>query len=519
MPEIDSIITGFSIAASLLATCLILFSLDVVSQKILSPEQLYSKRRQEQLYQFDKEIQSSIQRIRQHVNEGQIFSAESEKSILELLSSDSDVKQLVDEIIRSKSCEAPLIVAISKDLSLPVDDLYIFLAFPQSGSSQFDELQRYNRRVQVKLAQFCKLLAGAFRKKQVAQHNLCFIADASSSLFSQILVSIIQKCNIQIPVIQEKSWMTCITLLIRRGVVNRTDAETILYALVLLEAHKQSHLVGEFNTISFTLPGQSCVPILIPILQKVFPCQRYLFGYDGCIRSVNRGLTLVSSSRPDLNIDCELPIDVMPRKFTLSVPSTPLHQKLPLLPSFLAKLNRTEAGIVESWMASLDTILSLKQDLSEREFLPFICKINYLMADDESYSTLALRNILEFLAGSSSSSINDQVIDAAKSVIKDVKSTLLHEQIQMNSIDIKMCNRIEDCVFVNKMILFGDKTLPDTVEPREKWSLKSGKKITGCACCFDNTEEGAEYDNQLGNQEFCLFVKGNKLDSDNVVIY
>ena len=55
---------------------------------------------------------------------------------------------------------------------------------------------------------------------------------------------------------------------------------------------------------------------------------------------------------------------------------------------------------------------------------------------------------------------------------------------------------IEDCTFAHKMILIGDKTLPDTVIPKKEWSLKAAKKMTSCACCFpgEEDEEGSDAD-------------------------
>ena len=162
MSTVDDIITGFGVAAALTASCLILLSSDFVSRRILSPEQLYSKRRQDQLYDLDNAINYSIQNIRQHVNEGYQFDSESEKSITDVILSVDDVSNLVKGILDSESKLAPMVVAISKDLSLPMDQLYIFLAFPQQDAVQKDGSRRYNRRVQVPLLKFCTALASIF---------------------------------------------------------------------------------------------------------------------------------------------------------------------------------------------------------------------------------------------------------------------------------------------------------------------------------------------------------------------
>ena len=43
---------------------------------------------------------------------------------------------------------------------------------------------------------------------------------------------------------------------------------------------------------------------------------------------------------------------------------------------------------------------------------------------------------------------------------------------------------IEECAFAHKGILIENKTLMDTVQPSEDWSLKAAKKLTSCACCM-----------------------------------
>jgi hypothetical protein len=485
MATVDDIITGVGIAAALTASCLILLSSDFVSRRIFSSEQLYSKRRQDQLFELDKAIQYSIQMLRQHVNEGYQFDSESEKSITDVILADDDISNLVKGVFDSESNLAPMIVAISKDLSLPMDQLYIFIAFPQPNAVQKDGSRRYNRRVQVPLLKFCSVLASLF-KDQETNAAICFIADASSSLSSQVLGKLIHECLVDVPLIQEPAWMTWMALLIRRSAVDSTEAETVIYALVNLEIYRRLHLSGKFNTIVLSLPGQSCSSIMMPILQKLFPHERHIFAYDGCVRSVERGLSL---HKGVITSELDLSVESMPRDVSASVPCVPLYQKLPGLPACLGQLNRSTASVVEAWMASVDAFINLKEN---EQYLPFVCKMDYLLSDDKKISELALTNILEFITGSRPQNLDKQVFHAAKNVLAELKEVWRKDMERGFRMDFNCRKLIENCVFTHKMILIGNTTLRDTVEPRKKFSLKSTKCDTSCACCFGGDENSED---------------------------
>jgi hypothetical protein len=71
---------------------------------------------------------------------------------------------------------------------------YLFLDFPPSPSNTTKGGQLYPRRVRVPLVFFCELLATAF-DGQITSTALCFIADASSGLGSEMLTTVIKRCN------------------------------------------------------------------------------------------------------------------------------------------------------------------------------------------------------------------------------------------------------------------------------------------------------------------------------------
>ena len=48
---------------------------------------------------------------------------------------------------------------------------------------------------------------------------------------------------------------------------------------------------------------------------------------------------------------------------------------------------------------------------------------------------------------------------------------------------------IEQIIFQHKLILLPNKTLLDTVQPVEQWTLKQPTKNGGCACCDEEPED------------------------------
>jgi len=123
-----------------------------------------------------------------------------------------------------------LIVGISKDLTVckrnncaagmtsnDSEEWYIHLAFPQPDHAKQVQVQadgdgispspapapRYNRRVQVPLVLFCELLQQKFKIQFQEMENLssnppnlCFIADASSSMASHLLSEVLVKTKL-----------------------------------------------------------------------------------------------------------------------------------------------------------------------------------------------------------------------------------------------------------------------------------------------------------------------------------
>ena len=95
--------------------------------------------------------------------------------------------------------------------------------------------------------------------------------------------------------ISNPSWMTTLALLISKKNLHNITAENferIIFALCRLEAWRVRTSIGASRTVLFSLPGQACVPLLLPLVQKVFVHERHVFVYDGCCHSVETGTSL-----------------------------------------------------------------------------------------------------------------------------------------------------------------------------------------------------------------------------------
>ena len=111
---------------------------------------------------------------------------------------------------RSTTTDAssPVIVALEQDLADENDPntYYLFLAFPttttltsqsqDATAAKGDNISpgQYRRRVRVPLVEFCELLANAFQA-HITSTTLCFVADASCGMGSDVLSTIVRRCN------------------------------------------------------------------------------------------------------------------------------------------------------------------------------------------------------------------------------------------------------------------------------------------------------------------------------------
>jgi len=80
-------------------------------------------------------------------------------------------------------------------------------------------------------------------------------------------------------------------------------------------------------------------------------------------------------------------------------------------------------------------------------------------------------------------------MDAAREFLKDFNH--VESAPRMSEAERKA---IENCVFRHKSILIENKTLKDTVLPKQQWTLKQSSRAGGCSCCGPEDNEDDDDD-------------------------
>jgi hypothetical protein len=306
--------------------------------------------------------------------------------------------------------------------------------------------------------------------------------------------------------VQEPVWMSMLANLVAEKVITRSQLDKIIFGLCRFNAWEVRDQVGENRTVVFTLPGQSCTATLLPSLQKAFPCERHVFVYDGLIDSTARALRILK-----LYEKGNVPL-TMSRKISATTPIGQLTT-VSKLDTLLSPLAYHQAGIIEAWLSSVDSFLKLKHNEKKSGYIPFVCRLGFLTSQvgrlgngSVDQSQLALTNVLQYMTGSKSRPLKDEVLKKACDVLNEICDVEMKEVEKYKDIlgenDKKA---IEDCAFAHKGILIENKTLMDTVQPKVEWSLKAAKKLTSCACCMpgqgdsDEESDDAEAKSSPGN--------------------
>mmetsp|Transcript_11881 Transcript_11881/g.21957 ORF Transcript_11881/g.21957 Transcript_11881/m.21957 type:complete len:581 (-) Transcript_11881:52-1794(-) len=489
----------------------LLMQLDGISRRILAPPRLLAKRRQEYKYTVEQSSEYNALMMRQHVGWGKgVYDPKTETSVWETIfkNDTNEMEEIIAEILNAKK-PSPVIVAMEQDLFDDADPntYHLFLAFPPPASDESVATPgppKLYRRVRVPLVVFCERLAKAF-EGQMTSTALCFVADASSGMGSETLTNVVKECNHGVATISNPAWMTFLSLLISKA--NKTHSittqqfERIIFSLCRLDAWRVRDSVGISRTVLFSLPGQACVPLILPLIQKVFVHERHVFVYDGCCYSVEMGTALRkqygSSYRQQAAKEVWDEVSASPKVISSTFPMAPVRHNREL-PETLANLNGMQASIVESWMSSVDTFLDMKSKEKKNFYTPFVCRMGFLMKRSgigngygSDLSEVALKNVLEYITGSKSRALPTEVMAGAVSCLTEMRATYegAVENSKLNA-DEKML--LEKCVFTHKSILIGEKTLLDTVQPKEDWSLKATKKLKSCACCIPGEESDEE---------------------------
>ncbi len=489
-------------AGAVAAGSLALLQTDRVSRMILDPSRLNTKRRAEYQYTWKKSSTKTKLQL-DYFLAGGIQKYDDDPEIVmkntEYVSSEEGMDALVGKIVDKKETSVYYPLKLDKDPHDPTEEFYLYLL------QQTDETRTL---FQVPLVKFGMKLAQAF-EDQLTSTTLCFVADASAGKATSLLESLVKESKTGVAVVSEPFWMVQMARLMEASVFPSSKIKKVLFGLCRLDAWSVRNQIGDAKTVMITLPGQAVVRTLLPIVQSVFPEDRHVFCYDGCCASVKRGLhqenvykksQLLTNLEPIVRGMCSDPV-----RITTPLPSnSPLTKDLYNLEKSLAQVSVKEARNVETWMSSVDAYFKLKNEEDTNGYLPFCLKLGFLVGnpvgnfEDGTDSYWSLNSILQFVTGCQGRAFPEGVLDAAREWIKDYNVAYKTEQASIEaSITMSEDDRvkIENCVFQHKQILIGNKTLQDTVLPKEHWTMKQASR-NGCSCCgpdpYDLDEEEAE---------------------------
>ncbi|KAL9183339.1 hypothetical protein ACHAXT_005126 [Thalassiosira profunda] len=257
------------------------------------------------------------------------------------------------------------------------------------------------------------------------------------------------------------------------AIVGRTHSVTaaqfdrVIFALCRLDAWRVRSSVGKSRTVLFALPGQSCVPLLLPLIQRAFVHERHVFVYDGCCHAVERGLALRkkcgSSYRQAPAKEEWEEVSAAPKVISATFPLAPIRHNREL-PGTLASLNGVQASIVEAWMASVDADRGSETALGDS-------------------SELALKNVLQYITGSKSRALPKEVMEAALEALAELR-TKFEEDVQGCKLtkDTKVGNLsetilVEKCVFTHKSIFDRGEDAVGYSATEGGLELESGKEV------------------------------------------
>lgn len=475
--DISPILLGSAGAASLVAVTLVALQSDEVSRRfLLSPKQLQAKRAAEYQYRWKQALARAAFRFQ--------YASEKLGVISETWDNPEHVEKFCSELF-SGNYQDVQVVRIGSDENAAEWNQNEF------SKEHFVWFLQGTKVHRLPLSVVATQLADKLDTK-ITTKTFCFVSDASAHQGSRLVISLVENVyKDDVDVIQQPYWMVCLAVLMQQRIYTRQRLERLLFALCRVEA-----LRCKKSTLLFTLPGQSTVSSLLPLLQKVFPDDRHVFCYTGCLKTVaNAGALRKSSKNPST-----IPTDIQEAlTFSDSTTSTtPLvsissstNVMEPAFGQALAKLPVSQADVVETWLTAIDSYLVQKQE--DKAYLPYCCKLDLLFAESISVSGprtssyWALRSLLQYVTGSRSrGDVTASQMDLAVACLRT--KSLLPVGNKAN---------IENAVFRHKLVLIENKTLFDTVLPAQHWTLKAAVK-QGCSCCLREEDEEGEGDITYG---------------------
>lgn len=460
----DLIVSSIGIAA-IGALSLAILQTDAFSRQFLSTERLQSKRTATFVYKW----RSALSAAPTDDND------DSQYFLLTLLTTAEEIDSFVKEIISGS--KKVTIGKIALDERIQSREYFLWL---YDDNDDNNDHPQSNHCTQVPLALFGEVLANAM-DRVFSSTTFCFVADVAAGQISKVLPQMIPEADYA----TNPLWLTMLSVVMQRGVYRQEKMERILYALCRLSSHSMNGQKKKKKMDTFVITyATALVPTLLPLLQSVFPDDRHVFAYAGCVQTVELALNLSTTKQPPSS----------PFVFTDPVAyTTPLTRDLlkatsamPPLSATLQNLGITEAQIVETWMGAVNAFFLLKEEEKKNGYLPYVLKMEYLWTpQSQDVRHWTTRSLIQYVTGSRSrGEISSERLDAAFAHLQDYQPP--------PPCSPAVVKKIENCVFQHKLILIANKTLQDTVQPSEHWTLKAAARGGGCACCAPEEDDDEE---------------------------
>jgi hypothetical protein len=501
----SELITTATIAASAVAAVGVLsltaLQSDACSRYVLTPQQLQAKRGQTYQYQWQQaSVKTDLQLQYCWAGGYSQFDVETEHIMTDIFTTEPEILDFIEQTLLPAAHEM-VVGRIGLMAEGTVNKEYYVWFYHMNQST--------SRMYQVPLGLFGRLLATQL-ERSVTRTTFCFVADASSGAAVTTLVDLVDAAakTSTVLTIREPVWMVVLARLVEQRLLAVGTLNRCVFALARLEALKAEK---SQDTVIITVP-QAIVPVMLPVLQRVFPDDRHVFGYTGCIPAVQTALyqraVAPRAVVPDhmseaVRFTNPVAITTPMSSSTSTVLSKSTNIRMTSFAKALQALPVRMADVTETWMAAVDAFFNLKEDEKTNHYLPYVFRLDYItgssktQTDDDEHVVDATSDcywsaisLLQFVTGSRSREVTSETTDAVLSWLRDVRNASAKKAAAAESVPISASYQksIENCVFQHKLILIASKTLKDTVQPRQHWTLKAFAK-TGCSCCAPEDED------------------------------
>jgi hypothetical protein len=513
----SQLITTATLAASAVAAVGVLsltaLQSDACSRLVLTPPQLQAKRCSEYQYKWQQAMDRANLQL-QYCWAGGVsqFDAETEQIMTDIFLQEAEIIDFIEQTLLVAAHE----MVVGRIGIMEGNAGAASVNFNKEYYIWFYRMNKSTSRIyQVPLGLLGRLLADRL-ERSVTRTTFCFVADASSGAAVETLVDLVH-CSGKastVLTVREPLWMVVLARLVEQRVLAPETLSKCVFALARLEALK----VQDQDTVLITVP-QAIVPVILPVLQQVFPDDRHVFAYTGCIPAVQTALYYRRAKAPRAVVPDHMSQAVRftnPVAITTPMSSTVLSKSTNVMEPFARALQALPvrmADVTETWMAAVDAFFIIKEDETKNGYLPYVFRLDYMVQKPTTTTTTAAddhvvvdatsdcywsaMSLLQFVTGSRSRQVTSETTDAVLSWLRDIHNAKNAKAESSISVSARHQTSIENCVFQHKLILIANKTLKDTVQPAQHWTLKAAAK-RGCACCAPEDEDEDDTTNQVG---------------------